>query len=95
VVLAAVLSVAFAGTSVAKKHKSHAHATGTTVHVIEHAITDTEIPVNGADGKGNPLTFVNPIFNATDTKQIGHDEGFRTRLDPQRGIWECLWTTFL
>ena len=73
-----------------------AHATGTTVTVVEHANTDTEIPTGGGkDVKGNILTFVNPIFNAADTKQVGHDEGFCTRLDPKQGIWECLWTTFL
>jgi allene oxide cyclase len=30
-----------------------------------------------------------------DKKQIGHDEGFCTRVAPKQGIWECLWTTFL
>ena len=73
-----------------------AHAAGRTVHVIEHANTDTEIPTGGGkDVKGNILTFNNPIFNAANTKQVGHDEGFCTRLAPKQGIWECLWTTFL
>jgi allene oxide cyclase len=73
-----------------------ARAAGTTVTVVEHANTDTEVPTGGGkDVKGNILTFVNPIFNRSDTKQVGHDEGFCTRLDPKRGVWECLWTTFL
>jgi allene oxide cyclase len=74
-----------------------AHAASSTVTVVEHANTDTEVPVapGGKDEKGDILTFVNPIFNAGDTKQVGHDEGFCTRLDPKQGIWECLWTTFL
>ena len=67
-----------------------------TVHVIEHAITDTEIPTGGGkDGKGNVLTFNNPVFNVANTKQVGHDEGFCVRVAPAQGIWECLWTTFL
>ena len=67
-----------------------------TIHVIEHAITDTENPgVLGKDVKGNILTFNNPVFNVANTKQVGHDEGFCTRVQPQLGIWECLWTTFL
>ncbi|MEO8968549.1 MAG: Allene oxide cyclase, partial [Solirubrobacteraceae bacterium] len=37
----------------------------------------------------------NPVFNAANTKQVGHDEGFCTRVDPKLGIFECLWTTFL
>jgi allene oxide cyclase len=74
----------------------HAHAAGTTVHVVEHANTDTEIPTGGGkDVKGNILTFNNPVFNAADKKRVGHDEGFCTRLAPKQGIWECLWTTFL
>ena len=45
--------------------------------------------------KGNILTFNNPVFDAADKKQVGHDEGFCTRIAPKQGIWECLWTTFL
>jgi hypothetical protein len=73
-----------------------AHASGKTVHVIEHAITDTEVRgVGGKDVKGNILTFNNPVFDTADKKQVGHDEGFCTRLQVKLGIWECLWTTFL
>jgi allene oxide cyclase len=73
-----------------------AHASGKTVHVIEHAKTDTEVPgVGGKDVKGNILTFNNPVFDTANTKQVGHDEGFCTRLQVKLGIWECLWTTFL
>ncbi len=83
-----------AGTSSAKP--TGAHVAGTTVHVIEHANTDTENPgVGGKDVKGNVLTFNNPVFNVANTKQVGHDEGFCIRVAPARGIWECLWTTFL
>jgi allene oxide cyclase len=72
------------------------HAAAATVHVIEHAITDTEIPSGGGkDVKGNVLTFNNPVFDAADRKQVGHDEGYCVRLAPKQGIWECLWTIFL
>ena len=90
--VSALATFGAAGTGAARS----AHATGATVHVIEHAITDTEIPTGGGkDVKGNILTFNNPIYNAADTKQVGHDEGFCTRVDPKLGIYECLWTTFL
>jgi hypothetical protein len=72
------------------------HAAGATVHVVEHAVTDTEVPgVGGKDVKGNILTFNNPVFDAADKKQVGHDEGFCVRLQVKLGIWECLWTTFV
>ncbi len=83
-----------AGTSSARP--SRARVAGRTVHVIEHAITDTEIPTGGGkDVKGNVLTFNNPVFNVANKRQVGHDEGFCTRIAPKQGIWECLWTTFL
>ena len=83
-----------AATSAAKSSPSR--VAGTTIHVVEHAITDTEIPTGGGkDVKGNILTFNNPVFDAADKKQVGHDEGFCTRIAPAQGIWECLWTTFL
>ena len=65
--------------------------------VIEHAITDAEIPTGGGkDVKGNILTFNNPVYNAANTKQVGHDEGFCTRISvAEQAVWECLWTTFL
>jgi allene oxide cyclase len=94
-IAAAATTGAFVATpSSAKPTKGHAAAA--TVHVIEHAITDTEIPTGGGkDVKGNVLTFNNPVYNAADTKAVGHDEGFCTRIAPKQGIWECLWTTFL
>ena len=88
----------FASASGAKPARAHVHAHpgAATVHVIDHAITDDEIPTGGGkDVKGNILTFVNPVFDATDHKRVGHDEGFCTRLDVKQGIWECLWTTFV
>ena len=91
---AAVTLATVAATSSARPLQ--ARTTSSTVHVVEHAITDTEIPTGGGkDVKGNILTFNNPVFDAADKKQVGHDEGFCTRLAPAQGIWECLWTTFL
>jgi allene oxide cyclase len=93
---AAALAAGAVVATASSAKESQAHAAGTTVHVIEHAITDTENPgVGGKDVKGNILTFNNPVYNLTNTKQVGHDEGFCTRVQPTQGIWECLWTTFL
>jgi len=92
---AAILAGAvIAATSSAQS--TRARSAATTVHVIEHAITDTEIPSGGGkDVKGNVLTFNNPVFNVANTKRVGHDEGSCTRIAPKQGIWQCLWTTFL
>jgi allene oxide cyclase len=88
----AAAAIAGVGTSSARTD----HASGRTIHVIEHALTDKEIPTGGgADVKGNILTFNNPVYNESNTTQVGHDEGFCTRIQPEQKIWECLWTTFV
>jgi allene oxide cyclase len=96
-VTAAPFVLALAGPAAAS---GRAHASGggaATIVVTEHAVTDTEVPTapGGKDVKGDPLTFVNPVFNQADTRRVGHDEGFCMRLDVSAGTWECLWTTFL
>jgi allene oxide cyclase len=95
VATAALALSAFAGA--APSYAKTAHAAGRTVHVIEHAITDTEVPLapGGKDENGDILTFNNPVFNTANAAQVGHDEGFCTRIQVKLGIWECLWTTFL
>jgi allene oxide cyclase len=94
--MTAFATTAVAGAGSGSAQTVRAHPAAATVHVIEHANTDLENPgVNGNDVKGNILTFTNPVFDTADTKQVGRDEGFCTRLDPKHGIWECLWTTFL
>ncbi len=96
---ALVVSLAVVVSNAAARDRSGgaARASATpTVHVIEHAVTDTEIPSGGGkDVAGNPLIFHNQVFNVADTKQVGHDQGFCMRIDPAEGSWECFWTTFL
>jgi len=72
------------------------HARDTTVHVIEHAVTDTVVHSGGpGDKTGNTLTFHNKIYDTSDKKQVGSDQGFCMRISPPDGTWECFWTTFL
>lgn len=71
------------------------------IHVVEHAITDTVGDADNGnpspDALGNVLAFHNPVFNPTDTKQVGVDNGqcTRTIADPKNGVWECFWTVIL
>jgi hypothetical protein len=67
-----------------------------TVHVIEHAVTDTVVQSGGGkDVTGNTLTFHNKVYDTADKKQVGTDQGFCIRISPADGSWECFWTTFL
>ena len=95
--LTATGALAIAAPSSAKTTGRAATGGGKTVFVVEHAITDTEQPLRpgGKDEPGDILTFTNPVFNQANTTQVGHDEGFCTRLNVKHGVWECLWTTFL
>jgi allene oxide cyclase len=66
----------------------------TTVHVVEHAVTDAVTNGTPSHRLGNILTFANPVYDAADKKQVGTDNGFCVRTVAGK-LWECLWTTFL
>ena len=63
-----------------------------SLYVIEHASSDaTAFVGNAKDNRGDILTFANPIFDPTDKKQIGADNGFCIRTVV--GVsYECIWT---
>jgi len=68
-----------------------------TVHVVEHAITDTVQEFNPPNmSLGDVLGFHNPVFNAADTHQVGVDNGHCIRtVATGKTEWECFWTVFL
>ena len=69
--------------------------TPVTIHVIEHARTDTVIDTGRkGDTTGDLLTFHNPVFDATDSARAGRDQGQCIRI-AAGASWECTWTTFL
>ena len=87
IVMVASLALALSGTV------SASGSSRSTVHVIEHAVTDAVF--DGSDHPGSILTFHNPVYNQADTQQVGSDRGDCVRIDPTAGTWECRWTTFL
>lgn len=102
---AAVVAFAFAGwvaigapgIANAAKARTASGDRGTTIHVIEHAVTDTEIPSGGgADVEGNLLVWHNKVYGyPADVTQVGTDQGSCVRISPAEHSWECAWTTFL
>jgi hypothetical protein len=89
------------GAGIASVVASSSATAATTLTVIEHAVTDhvTDIGKPGL-GPGDLLTFHNPIYDSTDTTQVGTDQGSCIRITKFReghtnGSWECEWTTFL
>jgi len=63
--------------------------------VVERADTDTVVDSGPAgDSLGDSLAFGNPVYNARNTAQVGHDQGSCVRTEV--GVaWECSWTTIL
>jgi allene oxide cyclase len=95
-VVAGLLAVA-ANAIAERGHAHKAKPSGNTVHVIEHAVTDTVV-YTGTDKTnktGNLLTFHNQVFDPSDTSAVGRDQGTCIRINPTDGSWECTWTTFL
>ena len=63
--------------------------------VVEHADTDTTIDIGKkGDSVGDLLTFANPVFDATNTTQVGTDQGYCVRVVKGKS-WECIWTLML
>jgi allene oxide cyclase len=93
IALAAVPVVAGASTG----SKSASHHSGTVVHVVEHAVSDTVQMFHPPDNSvGDTLGFHNPVYNASNTHQIATDNGYCVRtVATGKTEWECTWTTLL
>jgi allene oxide cyclase len=93
---AALAALAVAAVAVAAGSSTPHITQPTTLHVIEHPVTDTVINTGPkGDSTGDLLTFHNRLYNATNTKVIGRDQGSCIRINPARGSWECMWTNFV
>lgn len=65
------------------------------ITVVERATTDlvTDIGTKG-DSAGDILTFANEVFDASDSKKVGTDQGVCVRVLPKVS-WDCRWTLSL
>jgi allene oxide cyclase len=70
-------------------------ATVKRVTVVEHADTDvtTDTGKKG-DSVGDLLTFANDLYDATDKKKVGTDQGYCVRV-VAGASYECTWTALL
>ncbi len=67
-----------------------------TLHVIDHSAPEAtlDVPPPG-DSLGDQFYFNDPVFDATNTKQIGTDQGICFRMTRGPHHYECHWTTYL
>ena len=90
VALVLAVGVGFAVMNAAAKDKPKKGVQhGNTIHVIEHATTDSV----DVDARGHVLTFANDVFDSADANKVGTDQGYCIRIIAP--MWECNWTTFL
>ena len=68
----------------------------TVITVVERATTDEVIDIGAAgDSAGDLLTFANKLYDETNTSQVGRDQGSCIRISPDRGSWQCSFTSWL
>ncbi|MDY7232567.1 allene oxide cyclase family protein [Hyalangium rubrum] len=66
-----------------------------TIQLVERAASDAVVDNEPAgDSAGDVLTFSNLLFDATNTTQMGTDQGYCVRMVAGES-WECTWTAFL
>src|SRR5262245_3019151 len=93
VLLAAAALLVVVVSSSAGDGKSR-HTGGRTITVVERATTDAVTNGTSGDDVGNILTFANDVFNASNSRKVGTDQGSCIRMVVGES-WECNWTTFL
>jgi allene oxide cyclase len=93
-VLALVLAPVAALASTSSPTASHRPV---VIHVVEHAITDTVQEFHPPRASlGDVLAWHNPVYNASDTRQVATDNGYCIRtVATGKTEWECAWTTLL
>jgi hypothetical protein len=97
VVAGTLVAVAGATAAVASAAAGTARSAGTGQHitVVERAVSDTVVDIGAkGDSRGDLLSFANPVFNASNTKRVGRDNGSCIRTAVGKA-WECSWTTRL
>ena len=96
-VFAAAASIASTALVVSMVSVASADTDRQVIHVVERAVTDTVVDTDGdgALSTGDLLTFHNRLYDATNTEQVGRDQGQCVSIVAATGIWECNYTVFL
>jgi hypothetical protein len=71
-------------------------STPVVVHVIEHDdnLTTTDLGPTG-DSEGDLLSWANQVYDASNAKVVGRDQGSCIRTSVTGGSWQCSWTTWI
>ncbi len=96
-IVVSLVALGTLGAAVAASAGSPAgHARGAkSFTVIEHATTDATTDIGAQDDSaGDVLTFANEVFDRTDARRVGTDQGYCIRVVPGTS-YECNFTTLL
>ena len=97
-IVAVACVAAFSGAvlAVTASGSTPSHANAVSLHLIEHPIFEHVVDLAPrGDSQGDQFPFSNPLFNASNTQQVGRDQGNCIRTNPGRGEWQCSWTNKL
>lgn len=84
-----------AGAAQAAQHTSRAAQSAHRITVVERAVSDKVVDLRPkGDSAGDLLTFANPVYDKTNSKRVGRDQGSCIRTVVGKA-WECSWTTLL
>lgn len=65
------------------------------ITVVERAVSDHVVDLAPqGDSAGDLLTFANPVFNSSNSRKVGRDQGSCIRTVVGEA-WQCSWTTWL
>ena len=94
--IALVAIVLTVGLSVISSTDRVAHAASyTMIHLVEHYNNGVIIDIGTkGDSMGDLNPFADPIYDASNKKQVGSESGSCIRTIVKK-LWECNWTVFL
>lgn len=65
------------------------------VTVVERAVSDSVVDLAPeGDSAGDLLTFANPVYDRSNSRKVGRDQGSCIRTVVGKA-WQCSWTTWL
>ena len=92
---AATTAVTVVGGTVLTVATADADRAATRMTVVERAVSDAVVDLAPeGDSAGDLLTFANPVYDRTNSRKVGRDQGSCIRTVVGKA-WQCSWTTWL
>jgi hypothetical protein len=92
-----ITAAAFLGAAVGTLGGAKFAYAGETLHVVEHVLDEPTIhlgPKEAADSMGDINVFANPVFDSTNTRQLGTLQGSCVRVIVGKS-WQCSFSLVL